>query len=40
MNRKIIIKYLSCTKKIKWQLQKKIVSDWNSDFIFEFSEKN
>ena len=38
--KKIIIKDLSCTKKLKWQLQKKLISDWNADFIFEFSAKN
>ena len=34
-----LIKDLSCTKKIKWQL-KKLNSDWNADFIIEFSAKN
>ena len=38
--KKIIINDLSCTKKLKWQLQKFMISDWNSDFIFEFSAKN
>ena len=35
-----LIKVLSHTIKLKWQLQKILISDWNSDFVFEFSAKN
>ena len=38
--KKFLIKDLSRTKKLKWQLQKILISDWNSDFVFEFSAKN
>ena len=38
--KKILIKDLSFNQKLKWQLQKNLISDWNSDFIFEFSAKN
>ena len=38
--KKFLIKDLSRTKKLKWQLQKILISDWNSDFVFEFSVKN
>ena len=37
--KKFLIKDLSRTKKLKCQLQKNLISDWNSDFIFEFSAK-
>ena len=38
--KKFLIKDLSRTKKLKSQLQKILISDWNSDFVFEFSAKN
>ena len=38
--KKILLKDLSRTIKLKWQLQKILISDCNSDFVFEFSAKN
>ena len=38
--KKFLLKDLSRTKKLKWQLQKILISDCNSDFVFEFSAKN
>ena len=38
--KKFLIKNLSRTIKLKWQLQKILIPDWNSDFVFEFSAKN